>query len=93
LAKSFFLLLEIENLFCFSISYAEKVSLLEEYNTFFSKINYPIFYSNSCAKLMLNYFFSFIPEDMRISNLWGDERSRVLIRQQQARILLEPKGR
>jgi len=43
-------------------------------------------------KFKLNYLFSFIPEDMRISNLWGDERSRVLIRQQQARILLEPSG-
>jgi len=93
LAKSFFLLLEIENLFCFYISCAEKVSRFQKYNTFISKINSPIFYSNSCAKIHAKLSLSFIPEDIEISNLSGDERSRVLIRRQLTRVLLEPKAR
>jgi len=41
-------------------------------------------------KFMLNYLYSFIPEDIEISNLSGDERSHVLIPPQLTRVLPEP---
>ena len=85
LAKSFFL-------FYFSICDAEKWLLFAKYNNFFSKINSAIVYSNSCAKLMLSYLSSFIPEDIRISDLSGDERSRALTHRQPKRALPEPNG-